>query len=148
MDRLATEQHCRTVLTGATVDARVAAQVARLTHAKPVLAVGRTSLMELAALIGRCRVFVVSDTAPLHLAAAMGVPTVALFGSTDPARHAPPSAVQRVLRVSLPCAPCYRATCHRIGRGRMECMRKLTVEMVYQAVLAHLEGAAACASSS
>lgn len=139
IDRLASRRRIRTVLTGSTRDLALARQILRMTKAKPIMAVGRTSLMELAALIGRCRCFVVSDTAPLHMAAALGVPAVALFGSTDPARHAPPSSTLKVLRHPLPCAPCYRPTCYRVGRGHMACMRALTVDDVYEAV---------CASSS
>jgi len=137
IDRLASQRRIRAVLTGSPRDLALAQQIARMTKAKPVLAVGRTSLMELAALIGRCRCFVVADTAPLHIAAALGVPTVALFGSTDPARHAPPSSTLRVLRQPLPCAPCYRPACYRVGRGHMECMRALTVDRVYEAVCAY-----------
>jgi len=148
IDRLAAERHIRAVLTGARADLDLARQIARLARAKPVMAVGRTSLTELAALIGRCRAFVVPDTAPLHMAAALQIPTVALFGSTDPSRHAMPWATLRVLRQPLWCSPCYRATCYRRGRGHMECMRALTVEMVYDAVLAHIVQEPSCASSS
>ena len=134
-------------MTGAKSDAPLAHQIARMTKAKPIIAAGRTSLMELAALIQRCQVFIVSDTAPLHIAAALGVPTVALFGSTDPARHAPPSSLLRVLRHALPCSPCYRPTCYRLGTGHMECMRRLSVEAVFEAVAGFLRRGAPCASS-
>lgn len=142
IDRLATQRRARVVLTGAKRDLAAARQIAKLTKAKPVIAVGRTSLMELAALLRRCRCVVVGDTAPLHIAAALGVPTVALFGSTDPKRHAPPvphtgpSPKLQVLRHPLPCAPCYKPSCHRLGRGHMECMRSLTVDQVYETVCA------------
>lgn len=145
VDRLAAERHIRTVLTGEKADGPLAQQIARAARAKPVMAVGRTSLAELAAMITRCQAFVVSDTAPLHMAAAVGTPAVALFGSTDPARHAPPAAALRVLKVSLPCSPCYRASCYRLGRGHMECMRLLTVDRVYQAVVAYLDRKVPCA---
>ena len=136
IDRLAAERRIRTVLTGAKEDLPLARQIARLTRAKPMIAVGRTSLTELAALLGRCRAVVVSDTAALHVAAAMRVPTVALFGSTDPHRHAPTALTVRVLQTSLRCVPCYRARCYRVGRGHMECMRRLTVDQVYTALCA------------
>lgn len=139
IDRLAAQRRCRTVLTGAKQDGPVAREIVRLTRAKPVVAVGRTSLMELAVLISRCQAFLVSDTAPLHMAACFQVPTVALFGSTDPARHAPPAKRLRILRRPLPCAPCYRATCYRVGRGHMECLRALTPDLVYDALCAPLD---------
>ncbi|MBI4313534.1 MAG: lipopolysaccharide heptosyltransferase II [Candidatus Omnitrophica bacterium] len=136
IDRLASKKHVRVVLTGAKPDLPLAQQVLKLTRAKPVMAVGRTSLMELAALIGRCNAFLVPDTAPLHMAAALSVPTVALFGSTDPARHAPPSERLTVLKKNLPCSPCYRSSCYRLGKNHMECMRALTVDEVYSALCA------------
>ncbi len=136
IDRLAAERRVRTILTGAKEDLPLARQIARLTRAKPMIAVGRTSLTELAALLGRCRAVVVSDTAALHVAAAMRVPTVALFGSTDPRRHAPTAPTVRVLQTSLRCVPCYRARCYRVGRGHMECMRQLTVDQVYTTLCA------------
>jgi ADP-heptose:LPS heptosyltransferase len=56
----------------------------------------------------RLVVFVTGDTGPMHLAAAMGTPVVALFGPSVPARYAPRSAGSRVVRVDHPCSPCNR----------------------------------------
>ena len=148
VDHLATRRHVRVILTGSKADLAVAQQVLRLAKTKPVMAVGRTSLLELAALIQRCRAFVVGDTAPLHLAAALQVPTVALFGPTDPKRHAPPAKRLRILRHPLPCSPCYRASCYRVGRGHMECLKKLTPEIVYEAVVSAMDQGVPCGSSS
>ena len=140
IDRLATVAKARVILTGSSAEARLAEEIHRSTHAKPILAVGRTSLNELAALVHRADCFVGGDTAALHIAAAVGTPLVALYGSTDPVRHLPPTPKVKLLKKQLPCSPCYHRRCPRVGSGQMECMRLITVDEVLQAVLSLLKG--------
>lgn len=97
--------------------------------------VGQTSLRELVALSARARLFVGCDTGPMHLAAALGVPVVALFGPADPARTGPFGAGHVIVRVPPPCAPCGRKTCNQ---PRHACMEDLDVERVLAAVRARL----------
>ena len=91
---------------------------------------GRTTLLELLALARRARLFVGCDTGPMHLAAAVRTPVVALFGPADPARTGPWGAQHRVLRVPPACAPCHRKTCNQ---PRHACMEDITVELVLAA---------------
>jgi heptosyltransferase I len=70
-----------------------------------------TTLREYVALARRARVVVAADTGPMHLAAAVGTPVVALFGPTDPARNGPFSAADEVVRRVPSCAPCHRRAC-------------------------------------
>ena len=70
-----------------------------------------TTLREYVALARRARVVVAADTGPMHLAAAVGTPVVALFGPTDPARNGPFSPDDEVVRRVPPCAPCHRRAC-------------------------------------
>lgn len=137
-DRLATEMKARVILTGSAEERVLCEEIHRLAEVKPVIAAGQTSLNELAALLRRCKAFVGGDSAPLHVAAAGGTPAVALFGSTDPIRHLPPSARLKLLRVQIPCSPCYRARCPRRREGYMECMRRISVDEVMSAVKAFL----------
>jgi lipopolysaccharide heptosyltransferase II len=141
IDRMASAAHVRVVLTGSAEERPLSRQIYRMVKVKPVLAVGLTSLEELAALLRRCQVLVSGDTAPLHMAAAVGTPFVALFGSTDPVRHLPPvpAGQVRLLKVNLPCSPCYHRVCYRLGSGHMECMRSISVEEVLEAVLSLLK---------
>lgn len=69
---------------------------------------GDADLIELAAVLERLQVFVTGDTGPMHLAAAVGTPVVAVFGPSDPARYAPLALESRIVRVDLPCSPCNR----------------------------------------
>jgi|JI10StandDraft_1071094.scaffolds.fasta_scaffold132001_2 heptosyltransferase-1 len=88
-------------------------------------------LLEFAALAGRARAIVAADTGPLHLACAVGLPAVALFGPTDPARNGPWNPADRVLSRRPPCFPCHRRECatHRGVLG------SLPAEEVEQALL-------------
>jgi len=98
------------VLTGAPADAAIVREVeAGIPAGVRVLNLcGQVDVLDLAAVLERLAVFVTGDTGPMHLAAAVGTPLVALFGPSVPARYAPRSAVSRVVRVDLPCSPCNR----------------------------------------
>ena len=134
VDQLATASKARVILTGSERERPLCDQIQRAAKSKPVVVAGMTSLNEMAALMRRCRVLVGGDSAPLHMAAAAGTPVVALFGPTDPLRHAPPAAQKKIFKVDLPCSPCYRSVCPRGGSGRMECMKRIETDAVLQAV--------------
>jgi len=92
---------------------------------------GRTNLRQLAAVLQACDVVVTGDTGPMHIAVAVGTPTVALFGSTNPDRTGPYGKRNVVLNMHLACSPCYRKpTCN----GRVDCMRDITPAAVLMAV--------------
>jgi 3-deoxy-D-manno-octulosonic-acid transferase/heptosyltransferase-1 len=95
---------------------------------------GRTTLRDLACLYRRASLLITTDSGPMHLAAAMGTPVVALFGPTDPLRTGPYGKGHRVVRRVLPCSPCFLKTCES-----QQCMRDITVEEVFEAVKEKLE---------
>jgi hypothetical protein len=87
--------------------------------------VGRADLVTLAAVLQAADLLVTGDTGPMHLASALDVPVVAVFGPSDPARWGPASARARVVRVSLPCslnqfgvARAMSLACAGLPRGR------------------------------
>jgi heptosyltransferase-2 len=82
------------------------------------------------ALISRCRLFVTNDSGLMHVAAALGIPVIAIFGSTDPERTGPLGEVCRVVRKSIPCAPCLKPECPEDRR----CMGLISVDEVYEEV--------------
>lgn len=90
-----------------------------------------TSLLELAWLLSRARVFVGTDCGPRHLAAGLHVPTVTLFGPTDPAGWNPASPSHVSVRLGVDCSPCDLTTCPIPGHP---CMTGLTPKMVLEAV--------------
>jgi heptosyltransferase II len=96
---------------------------------------GRTSLRELMCLIKLCRVFLTNDTGPMHVAAALGVPVVAIFGSTSPELTGPVSFDEthlQILASDAACAPCFLRECPIDFR----CMNGISVERVVAAVVA------------
>ncbi len=92
-----------------------------------------TSILELAALCRRARMLIGTDTGPLHLAVALGTPTVALLGPTPPWRNGPLSSLDRVVRRDLPCSNCHKRTC-----SEFICM-DISVETLLEAVTRRLE---------
>jgi heptosyltransferase-2 len=88
---------------------------------------GKTSLRELMALIDRCSVFLTNDSGPMHIASALGVPLLALFGSTSPVKTGPYNGGE-VVNKRVMCSPCYRRTCPIDFR----CMTSISAEEVYQ----------------
>jgi len=123
-------QNIRVVLTGQDKDRPLARWVINRTKAKPANLVGKTNILQLAALLGRCRVYVSPDSAPLHVASAMKVPIVALFGPTDPRRHMPPGNAI-VLKRDLKCSPCYSGRCKIRTHA---CMEDITPEEVFRKI--------------
>jgi heptosyltransferase-3 len=141
-DRLAAEGQ-RIAVTGAPdpreralVDAVLAAARPE-TRARIVDLTGGLSLSELAALTARARIFVGVDSAPMHIAAAMGTPTVALFGPSGDIEWGPWRVPARVVTsTEHPCRPCGQDGC---GGGKVsECLTTLPVERVHAAMAALL----------
>jgi heptosyltransferase-3 len=94
---------------------------------------GQLSLRELAALTARARLFVGVDSAPMHIAAAVGTPTVALFGPSDDIEWGPWQVAHRIVASDdFPCRPCRRDGC---GGGKVsECLTTLPAERVGAAI--------------
>jgi len=129
----------RVVVIGSRDDAPLAGAI---TTAEPSVidATGALSLLASAELIGRCAVVVTNDSAPLHLASAMGTPTVAIFGPTVPEFGFGPLSPRAsvVGEETLACRPCDRHGPQRCPLGHHRCMRDLTPALVAERALALL----------
>jgi len=111
------------VIIGGSDDAAANARVARLSNRAPLDLTGKLSIMESAAVLRRCAALVTNDSAPLHLAEAVGTPVVAFFGPTvREFGYYPRLARSRVLEVALPCRPCSRNGARRCPYGTTECL--------------------------
>jgi ADP-heptose:LPS heptosyltransferase len=107
--RLVATRAATIVLTGAPGErALIDAVSSTLPAGTFIDASAETSLLTLAAVLAEADVMVTGDTGPMHVAAAVGTPIVAVFGPSDPRRYAPRGALDTVVRVDLPCAPCNR----------------------------------------
>lgn len=99
------------------------------------LLAGRTSPTILAAMLSKCKLLVTNDTGPMHVAAAVGIPTVALFGSTSPTWTRPFGIGHEVIYKHLECSPCFQRSCP-IG---YKCLHAISVQEVYEAVMKKLK---------
>lgn len=134
---LAARHDAAVVLTGGPADqALVAAARSRIPDGVPVVDLaGDVDLVTLAAVLARLDLFVTGDTGPMHLAAAVGTPIVAVFGPSTPLRYAPLAAHSRVVRIDLPCSPCNRIRLPPVRcRGHVpDCLEGISTEMVIAA---------------
>ena len=116
------------------------AQVANMMDIPPIL-VQTEELRHLAALISVCDVYIGNDTGPMHIAAAVDTPVVALFGSTNPIRSGPYGEKHTVIesRINLGCNPCHPGrNPGGCGAGSCEVIAGITVEQVLSAVEHHI----------
>lgn len=134
--RLIDRQGATIVLTGTAGDRELLDSIkAGLAPARVVDASGAVDLSALAALIERMDLLITGDTGPMHLAHAVDVPTVSIFGPSDPVRYAPPGDRHRVVRVDLPCSPCnrIRRPPERCTGHTPNCLAGVSVAQVYAA---------------
>jgi ADP-heptose:LPS heptosyltransferase len=134
--QLAKTHEATVVLTGSSADRPLVDLARRALHDVPFVdASGALDLPTLAALLNELDVFITSDTGPMHLAAAMDTPIVALFGPADPRRYGPLSRRAHVLRVDLPCSPCglVRLPPERCRGHVPDCMDGISVSAVVTA---------------
>ena len=129
-DRIARDSGARILMFGSGGDKEVAAQVRQSARVPLIDLTGMTTLAQAMALIARCRLFITNDSGLMHAAAALGVPVMAIFGSTDPERTGPRGEVCRVVRRPVPCAPCLKSECPEDRK----CMKLITVGEVFEEV--------------
>jgi len=128
--------HCRWVVFGGSGDRalaeRIAAEIARGGGEPALNLAGQTSLRQLAAALKVCDLVLTNDTGPMHLAAAVGAPVTAIFGSTSPELTGPVFSTRaRVARGNAPCAPCFRRHCPI----DLRCLREIEPKEVVEAAL-------------
>jgi heptosyltransferase-3 len=130
IDRFAAEGH-QVVVSAAPDEVPFIAEILGKAKAKPLNLAGRLTLKQLGALAARARLFVGVDSMPMHLAAAMGVPTVALFGPSGESEWGPWNVAHRVVKSAHTCRPCGQDGC---GGGKLsECLTLLPVDAVHAA---------------
>jgi len=91
---------------------------------------GATSLPEMVEWIRLCDLMITNDTGPMHAAAALGKPLVALFGPTEPRRTGPYGQLENVLRIELPCSPCLKSFCG--WKNPNECLTAISPATVFE----------------
>jgi lipopolysaccharide heptosyltransferase II len=125
--RMAEKLHARTLVTWGRGERPLAQRLVRLSGGTAVLA-PPTTLTQLAEVIGRLDLFIASDTGPLHLAAILGKPVVAILGPKDPIIYGPYGSTSIIVRKNLDCSPCTKRRC-----SRMDCIMKIEAREVFDA---------------
>jgi heptosyltransferase-2 len=119
------------IIFGGPNDKKLGKKISRRMRYRPVDLSGKTSLGEAMALIERCDLFITNDSGLMHVAAALDVPLIAVFGSTNSITTGPLSQNSRIVQVPLECSPCLRPEC---PKGHLDCMDQISVEMVFKVV--------------
>jgi len=125
-DRLGGESGAQTILFGSAGDRESTAAVRGSARHPLIDIAGMTNLKEAIALIARCSLFISNDSGLMHVAGALGVPTVAIFGSTNPATTSPVGERSVVIHHDVDCSPCLKPVCPTDFR----CMEMIGVEEV------------------
>jgi heptosyltransferase-1 len=135
-DRLIEKYNASVIFTGSQSDKSTIDNIMSCMSQSAVNLAGETTLKTLAALYEKTKFLISTDTGPMHMAAAVGTPVIALFGPTAPWRTGPFGSEHKILRSGLNCSPCFKRQCNTI-----DCMKQISVEQVMDAVnsiLSHL----------
>ncbi|HVG22266.1 MAG TPA: glycosyltransferase family 9 protein [Blastocatellia bacterium] len=133
---LAERPDSQVVLFGSPSEAAMIEEIARGMGRRVLVAAGKTTVKQVAALIQRCDLLVCNDSGLMHAAVAVGTPVVAIYGPTDIRRTAPLGPLHRVIRHDLPCSPCFKLE----GDDQVhlcphhDCLAAITPEEVYQSI--------------
>lgn len=109
-DRLVQYFDADVLIFGGQKESELVHTVANLMHTRPIPFAGNLQIRQLAACIEQCNLFVTNDTGPMHIAAAVGTPTVSLFGPGNHIRFQPLGALHQTIRHAVPCSPCKQFT--------------------------------------
>ena len=122
------------LLTGSTAEVPLGEALAQMTKVETINLIGKTTLMQLGALIESCDLYLTCDSGPMHIAAAVGTPTIALFGPTNPMRHGPYGENHEAVEKPVECRPCYKRRCIRKDLPYL-CMTEIDPDEVVARIL-------------
>ena len=127
-DRIAEELDANVVLIGAPDEVEVSQAVSQLAKFAPAMLTGKTSLAQAAAVLSVSDLLVSNDTGPAHISAALGKPTLVIFGPTNPATTRPFPANAEIIRKEVECSPCMLRDCPIDHR----CMTRISPDEVFE----------------
>lgn len=111
LNHLQTHTGCDVILFGTPAEAEVANAIAANLRTPPINLTGQTAIAELSALLSRCQIFLGNDSGAMHVAAAAGLPVIAVFGPTDPHGTAPVTPRVAIVQEKPYCSPCFLRRC-------------------------------------
>jgi heptosyltransferase-2 len=136
VDRLIDDTGAQAILFGSESDSESTAEVRKNARHPLIDIAGRTNLREAIAAISRCSLFISNDSGLMHVAGALGIPTVAIFGSTNPKTTSPVGKASVVIYRDVPCSPCLKPICPT----DFSCMDLIGVDEVYNAARGLIKG--------
>lgn len=119
----------RTLLFGGPGDMNLGSEISQMMQYPTVNLCGKTDLGEAMALIQQCGLFITNDSGLMHIAAAIDIPLIAIFGSTNPITTGPLGSGSRVVQIPTNCSPCYKPECQE---GHFKCMTQIDVDTVFR----------------
>lgn len=123
------------IFSGAESDKELINRIIARTEKKDCISLaGKTSIIELVELFRRSKIVVAPDTGPAHIAAAAGCQVITVFGSTSYKRSAPFGCEDNAISMGIKCQPCFNRKCARKGEENMECMKKITPDIILKKV--------------
>ncbi len=128
-DLINKKQGASVILIGGAGDIGLAEEVEAKVKTEVINMAGRTTLKQLAALLSKVSLLITNDSGPMHIAATLGTPVIALFGPTDPRRTGPYGKGHTIIRKGIPCSPCFKKRCHS-----PICMDEISVDEVFKAI--------------
>jgi heptosyltransferase-2 len=134
-DRLIRTHHAQVFMMGSEGDRPSLDAVQGFAENRLINLAGKTNLKEAIALIAQCGLFISNDSGLMHVAGALDIPTVAIFGSTNPTTTSPVGEKSMVIYKSVPCSPCLKKVCPT----DFACMEKIDVDDVYETAQRLLE---------
>jgi heptosyltransferase-2 len=132
--RIAIELKLTVIIVGGPDDVEAGESVMHLSGGLARNLAGRTSLRETIWLMRSAVAMVTNDTGPMHVASAIGIPTITWYGAANEDEIAPPSPHTTILNARVPCSPCVKETC----ANGLICLKGITPEMVMNALKAKL----------
>lgn len=134
-DRIQEAFGTKILIFGGSADRSLGVRIRQSMRYPAVNLAGKTDLSEAMALIRECRLFITNDSGLMHVASALKVPLVAIFGSTDPEATGPWGYRGRILESKISCSPCLEPEC---PLGHLQCMTRITTDAVFEAAKALL----------
>ena len=128
-DWLIARKGARVLFVGVKDEVQIITEIQARMQGESINVAGKTTLTQLASILRACSVFIGNDSGPMHLAAAVGIHTIGLYGPGDPTRFGPVGEKCQTIRMKLDCPPCSGSTC-RFGVDG--CMSKIQVADVIQ----------------
>ena len=132
-DWLIARKGARVLFVGVKDEIQIITEIQERMQGESINVAGETTLTQLASILHTCKVFIGNDSGPMHLAAAVGIPTIGLYGPGDPTRFGPVGEKCQTIRMKLDCPPCSGTTCRFGADG---CMSKIQVTDVIQVLKA------------